>query len=120
MDADARRVLTGAHASKALATSGPHGINVVPVSAIRVTDEYVFLFNFFMRKTAQNVQSRSEVSLVAWQGSEGYQVKASCEYFTDGAVFADAQEWVSEHHPTRELRAVLRLSPTQVFDISLP
>lgn len=104
---------------KALATSGPHGLNVVPVSAIRIVDEYIYLFDFFMNKTRENVQQQPEVSLTAWRGLDGYQIKAECSYEDSGPHFDHAKSWCTQQFPTRSLHAVLVLTPKEVCSVGI-
>jgi predicted pyridoxine 5'-phosphate oxidase superfamily flavin-nucleotide-binding protein len=104
--------------AKALATQGPAGLNVVPVSVITVTDREIHLYDFFMRKTVENIKAEGTVALTAWSGLEGVQVRAMAEYVTDGAVFTAAQTEMQERFPERVLKGVVVLMPTAVYDIS--
>ncbi|MAF81227.1 hypothetical protein CL628_04415 [bacterium] len=114
---DIRAVIENASA-KALATHGPAGLNVVPVSTVRVVQNTVWLFNFFMDKTAQNVVADPTVSLACWDGFSGIQLRATARYITEGAVFREAVEWVQPRHPDRAMRGVLVLTPTACYDIT--
>lgn len=49
--------------SKALATYGSAGINVVPVSSVQVVDNAIWLIDYFMEKTSQQIQENPNVSL---------------------------------------------------------
>lgn len=104
--------------AKALATTGPHGINVVPVSTIHVTDDSIWLFNFFMDKTIANITTNDDVALTAWTALTGLQIKATTIYYTDGEMFDRAIAWLREHHPNHAASGVLVLKPTALFDIS--
>ena len=84
-----RDVLSTA-AAKAFATYGNTGINVVPVSMIRVNDDTIWLFDFFMDKTVQNLDVKAPVALTAWTDMKGIQVKADAQYITDGDEFTEA------------------------------
>lgn len=110
-------VLTKATA-KALATTGPHGINVVPVSMIKVNQDSIWLFDFFMDKTVANLQSNSDVALTAWTDMTGVQLKAAASYYTSGPAFAEAVAWVATQNPARVVKGLIVLTPTEVFDIS--
>ncbi len=105
--------------SKVLATTGPSGINAVPVSSIRCIDTMVWLFDYFMQKTRINVRENPFVSLVAWNGLDGYQIKGLIQYHDSGAVFDKAVSWVAQQHPSRTLRGVLLLEPQEVQSISI-
>lgn len=104
--------------SKALATYGPAGINVVPVSMIKINDEDIWLFDFFMNKTVQNIRTDADVTLTAWTGMIGVQIKAVASYVTSGETFDAAVAWAKIQNPKRVLKGLLVLSPTQIFDVS--
>ncbi len=104
--------------AKALATQGPTGINVVPMSMIKVNDDSIWLFNFFMGKTADNIQANPSISLTAWTGMAGIQLKAETEYITEGDTFDESVEWCHTQNPDRVVKALIILKPTEIFDIS--
>ncbi len=104
--------------SKALATNGSHGLNVVPVSSIRIVDGKIWLINYFFKKTLENILAQPDVALVGWKGFEGYQVHGTVEYVTDGELFEDAKEWVAERLPDRVVKGLLIITPKEVYDIS--
>lgn len=104
--------------SKAFATTGPNGLNVVPVSTIRVVDGKIWLMNYFFRKTIENIVAESHVSLVGWKGFDGYQVKGSVLYVTEGPQFAEAKSWVAQNLRDRIVKGLLILTPEEVHSIS--
>lgn len=104
--------------AKALATNGAHGVNVVPVSMIKVNDDSIWLFNFFMDKTAVNITENSAVALTAWTEMVGVQVKADASHVTEGEIFEEAVAWAKTQNPDRVTKGLLILKPTAVFDIS--
>lgn len=104
--------------AKALATNGPHGINVVPVSMIKINDSDIWLFDFFMKKTADNIKSDSTIALTGWSGMKGIQIKAQAEYCTSGEDFVVAQNWVKTQNPSRVVLGLIKLKTTEIFDIS--
>lgn len=110
-------ILTTATA-KAFATTGPAGLNVVPVSLIKVNTDTVWLFDFFMDKTKQNLQAEPTVSLVAWREMTGIQLKANASYHTTGPDFEAAVAWVKTQNPDRVVQGLIVLTPTALFDIS--
>lgn len=112
-----KRLLEGVTAS-ALASTGPHGLNVVPVSVVMVKDDEIHLYDFFMRKTAENIQVEPKVALTCWSGFSGFQIKAEAVYDTAGEVYELAVIEMKERFPDRTLRAVIRLKPTAVYDIA--
>ena len=112
-----RDVLSTA-AAKAFATYGNTGINVVPVSMIRVNDDTIWLFDFFMDKTVQNLDVKAPVALTAWTDMKGIQIKADAQYVTEGVEFMEAVAWVKEQNPARVVKGLIILTPTKIHDIS--
>ncbi len=104
--------------ARALATTGPCGINVVPVSVVQVDAQYIYLYNFFMGKTIKNVQVEPLVALTVWKGLSGVQVKATTDYITSGELFNQAVDEMVVRFPDRTLSGVLRLTPVGIFDVS--
>lgn len=104
--------------AKAMATVGPDGVNVVPMSMIRVNNDSIWLFNFFMDKTAKNIQTNPSVALTAWSGMTGIQVKAEVDYITEGEIFDESVEWCRGQNPDRVVKALVVLKPTEILDIS--
>lgn len=104
---------------KALATQHPEGgVHVVPVSVLYVHPEHLTLVNFFMGQTVQNITVTPNVSLAAWQGLTGYQIKATAEHHVSGDIFDEVVADIAVTMPDRTVRGVLTLTPQAVFDIS--
>lgn len=114
------RIITGITTAeaKALATTGPQGVNVVPVSVVQVTSEQIMLYDFFMGKTVENILAVDEVSLACWRGVSGIQIKARARYVNDAATVAMAQAELSAQYPERVVRGVLLLEPKAVYSVS--
>lgn len=104
--------------SKALATTGPRGLNVVPVSTIRVVNGNIWLINYFFKKTLENIQAEPLVALVGWRGFDGFQIKGNVRYTTEGHEFEEAKAWVAQTLPDRTVKGLLILTPECVYDIS--
>jgi uncharacterized protein len=106
--------------AKALATySRGGGVNVVPVSSLRLDgDDTIILVNYFLNKTLANIQENSEVSLAAWKGLTGCQIKATAVYETAGDRFDSVVSWIAETIPGRIVQGVLVLTPTRCYDVS--
>lgn len=100
-------------AAKTLATAGnsstPHAI---PISTVLVKDEEIWLFNYFMGITVENIKENPKVSFVAWTGLEGVHVDAEVDYHEDGEIFEEGVTWIAENEPTRTLKGLLILKPT--------
>ena len=104
--------------ARALATTGPHGVNVVPVSVVDITNATIYLYDFFMGKSAENLCAHPSVALSAWSGLSGVQVKADAQYICEGELFEQATTVMLERFPERTLRGVIQLTPTVVYDVS--
>ena len=105
--------------AKALATTGPNGLNVVPVSTIKIEMGKIILVDYFFNKTRQNLQSGDSVALTAWTGLKGYQIKADVKYVNQGVLFDDVKAWISQLHPERTVYGAVELTPTEVHDIGI-
>ncbi len=103
--------------SKALATYAD-GLNVVPVSSMKIVDGNIWLINYFMDKTLNNILSNQNVALVCWRKMMGYQIKSTVEYKTEGTDFDAAVLWIGEMLPDRVVKGLLILSPTEIHDVS--
>lgn len=104
--------------SKAFATTGPNGLNVVPVSTIRVVDGKIWLMNYFFKKTVENILSEPHASLVGWKGFDGFQIKGNVSYETSGPQFEEAKAWVAERLPERTVKGLLILTPESIYNVS--
>ncbi len=104
--------------NKALATFGPQGINVVPVSTIRIVEDKILLVNYFMNKTIENIKNNPDISLVCWSGLDGYQIKGEIEYKTSGELFDELTAWAIEKFPEREVHGILLVTPQHIYPIS--
>ncbi len=104
--------------AKALATLGKNGLNVVPVSSLKVVDYEIWLINYFMDKTVENIKENNKVALVCWNKMFGYQIKGEVEYFENGEKFDEAVIWIKEILPDRIVKGLLVLKPEEIFDIA--
>lgn len=114
---DIYELLEGAE-QKVLATVGADGPNAVPLSMVVVEPDAIFICDCFMEKTVENIRTDARVSLAAWTGFSGVQVKGRVVYETDGEHFDRFVAWLRERHPDRTLRGVLVLTPEAVYDLA--
>lgn len=104
--------------AKALATYGSFGINVVPVSSIKIVDDTIWLIDYFMHKTTQNIKDNNDISLVCRRDMIGYQIKATAEYCENGDRYDQACRWIAPLHPERKIKGLIVLHPTEIHDIA--
>jgi len=106
--------------AKAFATDGSAGLNVVPVSVITVETDVVILYNFFMKKTLENIgQPNTPVALTCWEGLRGLQLRATATSYNKGELFSAAQTVIATQFPDRTLASIIVLQPTAIFDVSV-
>ena len=104
--------------SAALATTGPKGLNIVPISVFSVQDEEIHLYDFFMNKTSENLKAEPKAVFTCWKEFVGIQVKADVAYETEGEVYEATVTEMKEKFPDRTLAAVIRLTPTEIYDVA--
>jgi predicted pyridoxine 5'-phosphate oxidase superfamily flavin-nucleotide-binding protein len=104
--------------AKALATCNIDEVNVVPVSTVRVVDDTIWLMNYFMGKTLENVYRNPRAALACWKGLQGIKVQGNVTVHADGALFVEAVAFVAAVAPTRVLKSVLVLTPTAIYDVT--
>jgi len=104
--------------AKAFATTCPESINVVPGSMNKVNESAIWLFDFFMTKTAHNARTSSACALTAWEDMKGIQIKGEVAYVTEGELYDEAVTWVYEQNPDRIVKGLLIIEPTKIYDIS--
>jgi len=104
--------------SAALATTGPNGLNIVPISVFAVREGEIHLYDFFMKKTSENIQAEPKVTFTCWKGFVGVQVKAEVKYETAGPDYEAAVIEMKERFPDRTLAALIRLTPVEIYDVA--
>lgn len=102
---------------KALATFCGE-VNVVPVSVLEVVDGNIWLFNFFMDKTAKNICAEPSAALALWRGMEGVQLKGKVTHEESGENFERAKAKMKEKFPERVLKGLLIFKPEVVYDLT--
>ena len=104
---------------KALSTfSAESGAHVVPVSSIRIEGDSIVLVNYFFGQTLKNIEKNPRVALAVWKGLEGFQIKATAHHETKGELFDSVVAWIKETIPSRVVKGVVILTPTEIYDVS--
>ena len=71
--------------------------NAVPVGTKKVIDdETILLSHQFFNKTLANMKANPRVTVMFWEGHEGYQFKGSVTIETIGQRFEDTVRWIDE------------------------
>ena len=81
-----------------LSTATRDGVpNAVPVGAKKIIDgETILISDQFLNKTLTNMESNPRVSVMYWQGHEGYQLKGTVTIETTGKRFDETTHWIEE------------------------
>jgi hypothetical protein len=81
-----------------LSTATGDGVpNAVPVGAKKIIDgETILISDQFFNKTLTNMNSNPKVSVMYWQGREGYQLKGTATIETTGKRFEETAHWIEE------------------------
>lgn len=102
----------------AIATSGPEGLNVVPLSVVELVSDEIHICNFFMNKTLENLGRNPEASLACWKGLAGVQLKGTCVIEAEGDLFLEADERMKVRFPERTLKSVIRFMPQATYSVT--
>ncbi len=90
--------------------------NVVPVQNLLFKDpETILIGDNFFKKTATNLQQPdSNVAICSWVGYEGYQVKGTANYSTEGPDYEMMKSAMSEKLPRK---GCVTIKVTEVYDL---
>ncbi|MGM9671861.1 MAG: pyridoxamine 5'-phosphate oxidase family protein [Oscillospiraceae bacterium] len=93
--------------------------NVVPVAFKRVLEDgRLAVGDVFLETTLENIQRNGKIAISAFdaQTMEGYQVKGTAEYVTEGAVVDAFKQQVSAmFHGAATAKGALLITPEQVI-----
>ncbi len=71
--------------------------NAVPANAKKVIDdETILISDQYFKKTLANMRVNPQVSIMYWEGSQGYQLKGSVTIETSGQRYEDTARWIDE------------------------
>jgi uncharacterized protein len=71
--------------------------NAVPVSAKKLIDaETILISDQYFNKTLANMKANPRVSVMYWEGREGYQLKGIVTIETSGQVYEETAQWIDE------------------------
>jgi predicted pyridoxine 5'-phosphate oxidase superfamily flavin-nucleotide-binding protein len=109
------------YARAVLATVSDAGVpNVVPVGALMVKDpETILIGDNFFKKTAENVRRPNcHVAVTSWIDREGYQVKGTGNYVTDGPDYEMMKQYIKAINEILPAKGCLVMKVTEVFDVA--
>jgi len=71
--------------------------NAVPIGAKKIIDsETVLISNSFFNKILAKTKTNPRVSLMYWEGNEGYQLKGGVTIDTTGQRFEETARWIKK------------------------
>lgn len=79
-----------------IATASRDGApNAVPVSAKKIINaETILISDQYLNKTLANMRANPRVSVMYWEGTEGYQFKGFVTIETGGQRYEDTARWI--------------------------
>lgn len=103
----------------ALATAAPDGTpNVAPIFwKLWYDDSTLLLLDNYMKATKTNITATGKASVSAWnsESGEGYQVKGTAEYFSEGLHMDAAVAHMDKQKPGTRPKGVVVLRVNQVY-----
>ena len=109
-----------------LGTADLKGVpNVVPVGAVKILDdETILVSDQYFLKTLNNLRENPRASMSFWEleKGEGYQIKGETEIHTEGKIYEETVEWISElskkyGHPLKSKGAVV-IRITSIYSVT--
>jgi predicted pyridoxine 5'-phosphate oxidase superfamily flavin-nucleotide-binding protein len=71
--------------------------NAVPIGAKRIIDaETILISDQYFNKTLANMKANPRVSVMYWEGREGYQLKGTVTIETSGQRCEETARWINE------------------------
>ena len=104
--------------NKVLATIGPDGPNVIPLSMVIVDGDSIMVCDCFMDKSAKNLFADDRAAMSFWKGFAGVQIKGRVSYEKTGEHFDRYTKWLEGKHPDRTLRGVLVMTAEAAYDLA--
>ncbi len=94
--------------------------NAVPVGSIVVRDpETILIGDNWFKKTAENAKKANcNVAVTSWIGREGYQVKGTGNYVTDGPDYETIKQGIKAFNPNLPAKGCIVMKVTEVFDVA--
>ena len=91
--------------------------NVVPVGFKDVTEDGKLLIgDVLMETTVKNILANNKIAISACEGKEGYQIKGTVEYVTEGPVYDKIQAMAEQlFHGAMKAKGALIITPEKVI-----
>jgi len=90
--------------------------NAVPISAKKILDaETIIISDQFFGKTLANIKINPRVSVMYWQGLEGYQLKGTVKIETSGPIYEEVARWIDDY--AAKVKVPLKSKGAVIFKI---
>lgn len=94
--------------------------NVIAVYWKKIVDDKTILFiDNFMNKTIKNIKENNKVCVSFWdaKNDEGYQIKGTAKYHTDGKLFEENKKWIKSINPNRNPKGVIEIKIEEIYSL---
>ena len=105
---------------KAFSTISSNGIpNVVAIGSTKIVDnDTVWIIDTLFKKTKENILKTGRVAIAFWEGSEGYQIKGTATYHSEGKIFEEGKDWILKLKPKKIVKGVVKIKVTEIYSIT--
>ena len=104
----------------ALGTCGEGKPNVIAVYWKHIPDDQtIWLLDNYMNKTLENLRGNPNVCVSIWdaQNDEGYELKGTATYHSEGETFEKAKAWIQSINPEKNPKGVVEVKVEEVFTL---
>jgi len=95
--------------------------NVVAIFWKKIPDdETILLIDNFMKMTKENILENNKVCISFWDSEteEGYKIKGTDAYHTEGPIFEEGKKVIQSKKPERIPKGVVEINVTGVYMIT--
>lgn len=104
----------------AFGTSAEGEPNVIAVYWKHIADEStIWLIDNYMNKTLSNLEKNPRVCVSLWdpESNEGYELKGTATYSSEGETFDKAKAWIQSINPKKNPKGVVEVKVSEIFTI---
>lgn len=92
--------------------------NVVAIGFQRIFNDKIWVFDTHFGKTKENILQNDKVSIVMWEGKEGYQIKGIGKYYIDCELFEKAVQWAKENGKRKPTKGLVEIEVKEIYSIT--
>lgn len=104
----------------ALSTTSKECIpNVVAIASQKIVDnDTIWTIDTFHNKTKENIIQTGNVAIAMWKGKEGYQIKGTAKYHSEGEIFEAGKKWILQSKPNKIVKGVIEIKIMEIYSIT--